>query len=374
MVSIKTKESDLAGSTVLLRASLNVPLKHGEVRNTYRIDMAGETIEYLLKRGAKVVVMAHIGREPSSSLKPVFEFMKDRFAISWGGDITDQSYASAVRALESGSALMFENLRQHEAEYKNDVQFAEHLMEPIDFYVNDAFAASHREHASLSAVARLRPAFAGLRLEEEVKQLKKAMEPEPSSLFILGGAKFDTKLDLIEQYQAVYDTVFVGGALLHDVMRARNLEIGRSLVSDLPAEKYSALKNLKVITPTDVIVERADGTKASKSITAISPEDTIYDSGPETNAYLAQLVSRSQTVLWNGPLGNYEAGYTEGTQSLAQSLADSDVTSYVGGGDTVAAISALSRLEDFSFVSTGGGAMLTFLERGTLSTLELLQG
>lgn len=374
MISIKTKESDLAGSTVLLRASLNVPLRHGEVRNTYRIDMAGETIEYLLKRGAKVVVVAHIGREPSSSLKPVFEFMKDRFVISWGGDITDQPYASAVRAMEGGTALMFENLRKYEAEYKNDVQFAEHLMEPVDFYVNDAFAASHREHASLLAAARLRPAFAGLRLEEEVKQLKKAMEPEPSSLFILGGAKFDTKLDLIEQYQAVYDTVFVGGALLHDVMRARNLEIGRSLVSDLPVEKYSALKNLKIITPTDVVVERADGTKANKSITAVSPEDTIYDSGPETNAYLAQLVSRSQTVLWNGPLGNYEAGYTEGTQSLAQSLADSDVTSYVGGGDTVAAISALSRLEDFSFVSTGGGAMLTFLERGTLPTLELLQG
>ena len=365
---------NLAGKAILLRASLNVPLENHKVRNQFRLEKALPTLEFLQKAGARVVVVAHIGRDPSDTLLPVHQALQAYIEIKWGGEVSKDNYPKQVSSMQNGELILFENLRQDDREYENDTEFAKLLTAPVDLYVNDAFANAHREHASMSVVANCVPAYAGIQLQKEVEALEEAMSPQSPSLFILGGAKFATKLNLVDEYLELYDQLFIGGALLHDIMRARGLEIGRSLTSEVSLSETDWLTNEKLVLPQDVLVRTEAGATEVRPLTGVLSSDTIYDCGPDTIAWLEENTQNAQTILWNGPLGNYESGYVEGTEALAKAIAKSNADSYVGGGDTVAAISSLELFVDFTFVSTGGGAMLAFLEKGTLPTLELLQG
>ncbi len=369
--SIKNVD-DLAGKSVILRASLNVPLQDGEVRNNFRLKRAVPTIEYLKDKGAKVIIVGHIGREPEETLKPVFEKLRTMTAMEWGGSITDPDFAQVKAEMKDGEAVLCENLRQNEGEKNNDEEFVDAMAKQADLYVNDAFAVSHREHASVFGLAKKLPAYAGLTLMEEVKNLLAVMDPKKPSLFLLGGAKFQTKVPLVEKYLDLYDKVFIGGAIANDVFKAQGLEVGESLVSEVSLEGAEFLKSDKLLLPLDVAVDGPSGVSV-REIDKVGKDEKIYDFGPKTIEMLEGHINEAVTVLWNGPFGNYEAGFVTGTETIAKIVAMAEGFSVIGGGDTVASVDKLGLNDKFEFVSTGGGAMLAFLEHGTTPAIELLR-
>lgn len=366
-----TDITDLRGKRVILRASLNIPLENGQIRNAFRLKRALSTLRYLHEQGAKTIIIGHIGRKPEETLKPIFEALEKDFPVHWGGVITSDEFASRAALITEGTFLMAENLRYDEREEANDVEFAGYIAQFGDVYVNDAFAEAHREHASLSALAKLLPAYAGLNLLEEVQHLQKVMVPLHPSLFLIGGAKFETKMPLVEKYLDVYDFVFVGGALANDIFKAKGYEVGTSLFSDKSIAGAAFLRSEKLLIPVDVIVDGPSGVRTCAP-TEVQTDEKILDCGPATTAMLATYIETAATVLWNGPFGNYEAGFKESTETTMRHLANSKAFSVVGGGDTVAAIEELGLNEKIGFVSIGGGAMLTYLEHGSTPVLELL--
>ncbi len=368
---IITKRNDLAGQYVLVRSSANVPLKDGEVANDYRLQRALPTIAWLKDAGARVIIIAHIGREATDTLKPVFRAFQKLIPITWGGSITDSDFQAKRDAMQDGDVMLVENLRQDPGEKNADESLARLLAQYGDIYVNDAFDNIHRDHASMVILPKLLPAYAGLTLCEEVENVSKAMCPTPPSLFLIGGAKFETKMPLIEKYLTTYDQVFVGGALLNDILRADGYEVGQSLVSPVRLKDTTILKSDKLLRPIDVLVRNNEVDRVVL-VDAITAEDSIIDIGPQTLERLAPFISQAKTILWNGPVGMYEGGAKAGTQALARLVAKSDAFSVVGGGDTVAAIEELDLNDQFGFVSIGGGAMLTFLEAGSTKALDLL--
>lgn len=366
-----TEITDLKGKRVIVRASLNIPLEDGKIRNAFRLKRALATLRYLHEQGAKVIIVSHIGRKPEETLKPVFDELEKFLPGHWGGPITGTEFKERAALIADGNFLMAENLRQDEREEGNDIEFAKEMATFGDYYVNDAFAEAHREHASLAALATLLPAYAGLTLLEEVEQLKKVMVPHHPSLFLLGGAKFETKMPLVEKYLVVYDHVFIGGALANDVFKARGYEVGQSLVSDVSIVDAAFLSDPKLLVPIDVIVEGPNG-KRTCAPSEVAADEKIFDCGPATIDMLATHIKNAATVLWNGPFGNYEGGYKESTERTMHLLAESEAYSVVGGGDTVAAIETLGLNDKLGFVSIGGGAMLTYLEHGSTPVLDLL--
>jgi phosphoglycerate kinase len=366
-----TTIGDVQGKVVIVRASLNVPIVDGVVTNEYRIYRALPTLRYLHEAGAKIIVIAHVGRDPEETLKPVYDILEKHVPIQWGGPVTSGHFKERLNLMGPGDCLMAENLRQDPREKDNDEAFAAEIAALGDFYVNDAFAVAHREHASVSALATKLPAYAGLNVAEEVAQLQVAMTPEHPSLFLLGGAKFETKMPLVEKYLTEYDHVFVAGALANDIFKARGLEVGQSMVSDVSLTDAPFLHDPKLLTPIDVVVDGPDGVRTTTP-EDVRPEEKIFDAGPATVEMLKQHITAAKTVLWNGPFGNYEAGFAEATEETIKALAAAEATSIVGGGDTVAAIEKLGVMDKLTFVSTGGGAMLTYLEHGSTPVLDLL--
>lgn len=366
-----TEVKELRGVTVIVRSSCNVPLLDGKVRNSFRLRRALPTLQFLRAAGARTIVISHIGRDLEDTLKPVYDELNTLLPMDWGGDISDSSFATIKTAMKDGDIVFCENLRRDVREESNDVEFSKIIAQYGEIYVNDAFAEAHREHASTFGVASILPAYAGITLAEEVNELKKVMQPEHPSLFLLGGAKFETKMPLVEKYLELYDYVFVGGALANDILKARGLEVGKSLVSDVSLEKAAFLWSEKLLVPIDVVVEGPDGVQI-KPADAVNSEEKIYDMGPETIAMLGHYIATTKTILWNGPFGNYEAGFIESTEAVAQLVAEADGFSVLGGGDTVAAVEKLCLNDKFGFVSIGGGSMLTFLEHGTTTVLQKL--
>lgn len=363
--------TELKGKYVIVRSSGNVPIVNGKVGNLYRLKRALPTLSYLQEQDARIIVIAHIGREVTDTLKPVHQAFNELIPMQWGGVIGSEEFTNARSLLQDGEILMAENLRQDSREADNDAGFAAELAALADIYVNDAFDNIHRHHASMVTLPTLLPAFAGITLMQEITELKKVMLPVSPSLFILGGAKFETKMPLVEKFLKLYDRVFVTGALLNDILKARGYEIGTSLVSDVTLLGASFLDDPKLVTAVDVVVQSARGTRTA-AISDIFPDEKIIDMGQATLESLIPLVMSAGTILWNGPLGLYEYGAPGGTHNLARLIADSDAFSVVGGGDTVAAIEEFGLNEKFSFVSIGGGAMLVFLEHGTTPALQAL--
>jgi phosphoglycerate kinase len=363
----------LRGKRALLRASLNLPLASGVVRDRFRLKRALPTLRYLREAGARTVVVSHLGRDPKDTLRPVFDALTEHLPLAWGGDIVEPEFSAARERMADGDILLAENLRRHEGEEANEASFCSLLADLGEFYVNDAFAEAHRTHASTFGVARLLPAYAGFSLESEIKALLSAREPRSPSLFILGGAKFETKLPLVERYLEIYDHVFIGGALAHDIFKAKGYEVGRSLVSDLSLVGAPFLQHEKLLLPLDVEVRSANGERAVKPPEAVRPDESIVDAGPLTVRRLAHFIEAAATVLWNGPLGNYELGFTNATKNVAHLIAAAKGHSIVGGGDTAAVTEDLGITDRFGFASSGGGAMLAFLESGSTPAIDLLR-
>lgn len=363
-----TDRTDLRGKRIIVRASLNVPLENGTVRNYFRLMRAMPTLMHLTHAGAKVIVIGHIGRDPNLSLQPVHEVLKDHLDIAWSDAVVGDAVTKQVEALAEGQALLLQNLRAHEGETKNDPDFAAALAELGDLYVNDSFSVSHREHASIVGLPQHLPSCFGLTFRQEYTQLIKSMDPISPAIFILGGAKFETKQPLIEKYMKKYDTVFVGGALANDFFKAQGYEVGTSLVSKTPVPD-ELTQSKKVMLPVDVTVQGEQSIRVTTP-DAVEADENILDAGPATVAQLAEYIANASMVLWNGPLGDYERGFGEQTRAVAKLIAESDAYSVVGGGDTIAAIEALALNDQFGFLSTAGGAMLAFLEHGSLVGID----
>lgn len=366
-----TDLTDLRGRRAIVRASLNIPVAEGVVTNAFRLKRALPTLRYLHEQGAKIIIISHIGRGPEETLKPVFNELEKHFPMHWGGVITGLEFGERAAQMSDGTFLMAENLRQDDREEANDLEFAKLIADYGELYVNDSFAEAHREHASLSALATLLPAYAGLTLLEEVSELQKVMVPKHPSLFLLGGAKFETKMPLVEKYLEVYDHVFVAGALANDVFKALGYEVGKSLVSDVSIAGAPFLQSPKLIIPIDVVVEGPNGVRTCVP-TEVAADEKIFDCGPATTDALAVHIKEAATILWNGPFGNFEAGFKDSTETTMRNLAATEAFSVVGGGDTVASIENLGLNDKIGFVSIGGGAMLTYLEHGSTPVLDLL--
>lgn len=363
---------------VLLRTSLNAPIENGVVKNTFRLKSALPTIEYLTKHHARVILISHISGKGTETLLPMYEAMKQ-----WIPDIAfcpvsvGEEARAAVRALIPGKVLMLENLRRNAGEEKNDPDFIQELASLADVFVQDSFDVCHREHASVVGVPGLLPSYAGRTVEAEVQELTEALKPKHPALAIIGGAKFATKEPVLKKLLEIYDHVFVGGALANDFLKAKGYSVGTSLVSDEGQENIKALlSNKKLIVPVDVIAAPLDGERtAGRSVMAseVQAGEAVLDAGPHTTAALVEIINKSKTVLWNGPLGLFEHGFMDATATLARAIVESNAHSLLGGGDTIAAIESLSLRHPFSFTSTGGGAMLDFLAYGTLPGIKVLK-
>ena len=362
------------GMKILVRVDFNVPIKNGAVVEGFRVRMALPTIDFLCSKKAKVILISHIESNDGEnlSLEPVASYMHTALSREIGFVKNYRTAAAAIDALPDGGCVLLENLRYFEGEKKNDPKFAKELASLADIYVNDSFSVSHRPHASVVGVPALMPSYAGLQLEQEVAHLSRAFDPVHPFLFVLGGAKFETKLPLLSKFISAADNVFVGGALANDLLRAKGYETGASLLSKRDIDLMSFVASPKLILPSDVVLQD----RSVKGCAALSKDDKILDAGPATIEALRILAVSAKFILWNGPVGLYEDGYTEGTLALAKIISEATsrgAETIVGGGDTLAAISALGNEDSFSFISTGGGAMLDFLAKGTLPGIEALQ-
>lgn len=334
---------NLKRKTVLLRVDFNVPIKNGKVEDDFRIRSAIPTIKLLLKKGAKIILITHLGEDGTANLDPV---IKRFFAIS---------------KINKNKVTFFDNIRKFPGEKKNDVVFAKELAKMGDIYVNDAFSVSHRKHASIVTLPKYLPSFAGLQLEQEVKNLSHALNKiRHPFLFILGGAKFSTKMPLIKKYLKLADYVFVGGALAHNFLKAKGYKVGKSLVDDNNYNILNVLYNPKLILPIDFVIKN----------------EAIVDIGKESVKNLEMLIKKSKLILFNGPLGKYEDGGAGATKKVLELVLKSKSKVIIGGGDIV---SILSKIKSKSykpkanlFISTGGGATLEFLANGTLPGIKAL--
>jgi phosphoglycerate kinase len=366
-------QEELQGKYVLVRSGFDLPLdREGKVADMFRVERFAETLKFLSEMGARVIVLSHIGRDPEATNAPVAVALTQHLKVHYIPDLLGVAARQARDAMRPGEVLLLENLRRDPREKKNDEGFARELAALGDIYVDDAFSAAHRAHASIVGIPKFLPHYAGLIMAEEVRQLDKARQPEGPSFAILGGAKFETKEPLVKTLLATYDHLFVTGALANDVFKARGLPVGRSLISEeLPDE--DVLSHPHFLAPTDVTVERGDAQARVVAPTAVQEDDKIVDIGPESVQLVAPLIAEAKFILWNGPTGLYEGGYTHWTHAIAELIAESGAQKVIGGGDTIAALeeSGIEK-EKMGFLSTGGGAMLEYLLQGTLPGIEAL--
>jgi phosphoglycerate kinase len=385
---------DLKAKRVLVRADLNVPLKNGKVSDATRLERLVPSLRDLAERGARVAVISHFGRpkggpDPQMSLRPVADKLAELIGrpVAFAADCVGEQAEQTVAALLPGHVAVLENLRFHAGEEKNEKAFAQRLAALGDIYVNDAFSAAHRAHASTDAIAQLLPAYAGPLLMDEIQALVSVLEmPERPTAAVIGGAKVSSKIDLLNNLAAKVDKLIIGGAMANTFLLAEGVEIGTSLAE--PGHTETALqimhaakaRSCEVVLPHDVVAARKleAGTPVRTCATLELPADhMILDVGPKTVAHFADVIGRCRTLLWNGPLGAFEvAPFGEGTFALARAAADltgsGRLTSVAGGGDTVAALNAAGVTDRFTYVSTAGGAFLEWLEGRTLPGIAAL--
>jgi phosphoglycerate kinase len=366
---------DLKGKYVLLRLDLNVPIIDREVTDTFRLDKVIDTVDYLRQNGARTIIISHI-ESGDKTLVPVWHYLNGFFPLEFSPTYFTAEAIDKVTKLEDKGVILFENLRVNLGEKENDEEFAKKLSQMAEIYVNDAFAVSHRKHASIVGVPKFLPSYAGLLMRQEIEHLGKAFNPNKPFLFVLGGAKFETKMPLITKFINKADKIFLAGALANNIFKERGLELGTSLVSEVTADLRGISNSDKVVTPVDITVTNSKGEVINRKPNELQKDECIVDVGHDTVKQLEALVANSKTILWNGPLGNYELGFQDKTEVLAKMVADKtlgDVESIVGGGDTIASINRLGLNDKFTFISTGGGAMLDYLVNETLPGLEVLK-
>jgi len=363
---------DLKGKKVIVRVDFNVPIKDGKVVDDFRIKKALPSINYLSKKGAKVILISHLGSK--DSIKPVYLKLKKyiKEALFASERIFSDNTEKLIGNLKNGEVILLENLRREIGEEENSPSFGRALSRYGEIFINDAFSVCHRKHASIIGVPAFLPSYAGLQLEEEIKNLSEAFNPSHPFLFILGGSKFETKMPLIKKFIKGADYVFIGGALANDFFKAKGFETGLSLVSENLTEIKSLTKYKNIILPEDVEVNKDKKNKFVKP-SEVEKDENIVDIGNQTLKNIEEIIFRSKFILWNGPLGKYENGFGGSTEKLLKIIAKSKSKSIIGGGDTVSIISKLKIEDKFSFVSTGGGATLDFLTSGTLPGIKALK-
>jgi len=364
---------------ILLRAGFDVPIKDGKVLDIKRIEVLLPTIKYLAKKGP-LVILSHQGRpkgkiDMAFTQKPLVKVLekllkqKVKFADHCVGVKTEK----IARSLKKGEILLLENLRFEPGEEKNDVIFAKGLAKLGDIYVMDAFPDAHREHASIVGVPKYLPSYAGFQFLKEIKYLSFVLEKvRHPFLLILGGAKFDTKLPIIKRFLKNVDNIFIGGALAIQVFKEKGYEVGVSLVENKNYGLPLIVKNSKIILPIDFLVLK-DKKNYDVSFDRVSKKENIVDMGPETIKELENKIKKAKMVLWNGPLGESSGGFDLATEKIACAVTKTKNISIIGGGDTFEVISKLGLINKFTFVSSGGGAMLDFLVNGTLPGIKALE-
>lgn len=364
----------LKGKRVLVRTDFNVPISSsGRVLETARIDFCLKTITYLKNSGARVILISHIGREKQETLLPVFNYLKTKFPLDFISDWNEVLIAQKVEQMEESTVIMLENLRQQDGETDNIHLFAEFLASLGEIYVNDAFSASHREHASIVTLPTLLKSYCGCQFKKEYETLSKVFNPEHPFVVLMGGAKFETKIPVIESLLGVADTVFVGGALANDILKANGYEVGQSKVNDIDKNYAETIfKNEKVILVNDVKVKSFLFNK-NKTIKDIKHTDKIIDGGEETALLLNEKIKEAKLIVWNGPFGTFEQGNSFLSKKVIDAITKSSAYSIVGGGDTVAEVKKLGKENSFDFMSLSGGAMLEFIAKKTLPGVEVLR-
>jgi phosphoglycerate kinase len=373
-MKIINEDGNLRGKRVLLRTSLNVPIDDGKILDATRLDEALQTIQFLRSAGARIILISHHSDGEKATLRPAFEYLKERVPLSFIEDIRSAQAKEAVAALHDGDILMSENVRKYPEEEKNDPGFVRELASLADIYVNDDFTTAHRVHASIVGVPALLPSYAGLNFEREYSFLSQALGAPAPSLAIIGGAKPETKIPLIATLTAKMTDVFIAGVSANVVWQSRGLSIGTSATTDDGIPEVAVVNAAQnTYLPSDVRIVDAEGDLKVVAPDKVTKNAAIVDAGPQTLRELSDLIDDASFILWNGPLGEYEKGYTESTHALAHLLAKSGKRVIIGGGDTVTAITRLNLDDAFTFVSTAGGAMIDFLAHGTLPGIEALK-
>jgi phosphoglycerate kinase len=386
--------ADVNGKRVLVRVDLNVPMENGRVSDATRIERVAPTIEEISKKGGKVILLAHFGRpkgrDPKDSLKPVAEALSHQLGkpVAFADDCIGASAEKAVAAMGTGDVLLLENTRFHAGEEKNDKTFVTELAQLGDLYVNDAFSAAHRAHASTEGLARVLPAYAGRAMESEIEALSKGLEsPARPVVAIVGGAKVSTKIDLLENLVAKFDALVIGGGMANTFLHATGLNVGRSLAEkDLAATALRIVERAReegcaIILPVDGVCAyefKAGAENHTYGIDAIPEDQMILDVGSQSVERVNAAINDAATLVWNGPLGAFEiAPFDQGTVAAARHAAErtkaGKLVSVAGGGDTVAALNHAGVAGTFTYVSTAGGAFLEWLEGKTLPGVEALR-
>jgi phosphoglycerate kinase len=396
MAKYSIRDLDLKNQRVFLRVDFNVPIKGGKITDDTRITSSLPTIEHALAAGATVVLASHLGRPkgkpaPEFSLQPVAARLSELLKrdVAFASDCVGDPATQAVAAAHAGSkVVLLENLRFHGAEEKNEEAFAASLASLADVYVNDAFGAAHRAHASVAAMV---PHFgskaaAGLLMEKELRYLGLALgDPDRPFVGILGGAKVSDKIDVIENLLSKVDRLLIGGAMAYTFFRALGMPTGRSLVEEdkLDAARdivtHAKARNVELNLPVDHVV--ADKLEAGRPTTVLKVSDAAIgdrmglDIGPETTTLYTQLLADAKTVVWNGPMGVFEIdAFAAGTLGVAHAVANVEGTTIIGGGDSVSAVNKAGVADRITHISTGGGASLEFLGGGVLPGVEALPG
>jgi phosphoglycerate kinase len=396
MPTFKTLDDlDVKGKRVLVRADLNVPMKDGEVTDASRIARQAPTIKQLAERGARVIVLSHFDRPkgkvvPSMSLKPVAAPLAkhvDRH-VGFADDCVRDVAKAAIEKMKDGDVLLLENTRFHKGEEANDPQFAQQIASLGDIYVNDAFSAAHRAHATTTALAYLLPSAAGRSMEAELKHLAKALDdPQRPVMAVVGGAKVSTKIALLENLISKVDTLVIGGAMANTFFAAQGRDVGKSLYEKDQID--TALRIIHkatetgcvILLPVDVVVAKefkANAAHRTAEVGDVKADEMILDVGAKSIAEFANRLTVTKTVVWNGPFGAFETvpfdkGTVDAAKLVAKHTKAGDLISVAGGGDTVAALNTAGVADDFTYISTAGGAFLEWLEGQELPGVVALQ-
>jgi phosphoglycerate kinase len=386
--------ADVKNKRVLVRVDLNVPMDNGEVTDATRIERIAPTITEIADKGGKVILLAHFGRpkgrDPKESLKPVAAAVAEiiKRPVAFADDCIGEVAKTAIDKMNPGDILCLENTRFHKEEEKNDPAFVAQLAALGDVYVNDAFSAAHRAHASTEGLGHKLPAYAGRTMQAEVEALSKALEaPTRPVAAVAGGAKVSTKLDLLGNLLDKVDVLIIGGAMANTFLLAQGKSVGKSLVEpDLVQTAREIMdkakaKGREIVLPVDVVVAKEFKAHAPSRVAGIddvAAEEMILDIGPRSIEYAVSVLARCRTLVWNGPFGAFEMEpFDTGTIEVAEAAAEltqaGKIISVAGGGDTVAALNAAGAADRFSYVSTAGGAFLEWLEGKSLPGVEILR-
>ncbi|MBD0390985.1 phosphoglycerate kinase [Wolbachia endosymbiont of Pentalonia nigronervosa] len=386
------KDCDLQDKVVLLRVDFNVPIKNGEIQDNMRILRALNTIEYLMNAGAKVVIISHFGRpegrDENLSLKNIVKALSQLLnkGVNFVDDCIGEKVQKVVNTMAAGDVTLLENLRFYKEEEQNDLNFAQQLSSIADVYVNDAFSCSHRAHASIARITEFLPSYIGFSMQDELKYLEESISFQAKPITaIVGGAKISTKIKMLKRLAEKVDFLILGGAIANSFLSFNKVNIGKSLfqagIDDLlhSIVEIANKNNCKIIVPKDVLVAiNSDySVGIAKKIESIADNDVILDIGPQTLETISGVIANSKTVLWNGPIGMFEyPAFATGTKELMNIISNftkkGNLISVIGGGDSSSAINAAGFTDkDFTYVSTGGGAFLSWLSGDMHAMLKL---